>query len=375
MFVCLNIVMIIAVSDLHLGHPISNRAGFIRFIDEFLKPKREEITQLILLGDVLDLWRRDPTTVVLENLDTFNNLCSLGFHIYYIVGNHDLIMTDFAQGQAGEEVLIGLTCNPTNITVCTEHQLVNGGNSFRFIHGHQIDYWYALPFYEMFSRAMCNVNDQVSELADVWSMLRRAYGNIPLFTQQRIDNLSDKTRIKIKNKLAGPIEGHSMSIEESIVIESDLLNPFIEINFHNDPNFQKQRLESICKSIRELITRHSNTSQIESLVELSEMAEDCPLEEIASNFLIVWEDIYKWILSNRGMAVQENRQLSLNVRRIAAMFNSDLKPEEFLIHGHGHRSFVNHQFRIADTGCWIKDDASFITIDDGEVTSRSWPIL
>ncbi len=371
----MNIAMIIAVSDLHLGHSISNRSGFTHFIDEFLKPKREEITQLILLGDVLDLWRRDPTTVILENLDTFNNLCSLGFHIYYIVGNHDLIMTDFAQGPAGEEVPIGLTCNPTNITVCTEHQLMNGGKSFRFIHGHQINYWYALPFYEMFSRAMCNVNDKVSELADVWNILRRAYGSIPPFTQRRIDNLSDESRFKIENKLAGPLVGHSMPIEEAIVIESDLLSPFIEINFHNDPNFQKQRLESICEAIRELIKRNSNAHQIESLVELSEMAEDCPLEEIASNFLIVWEDVYKWILSNRGMAVQENRHLSLNVRRIAAMFNSDLKPEEFLIHGHGHSTFVNQETHTADTGCWIKDEASFITIDDGEVTSRSWPIL
>jgi len=371
----MNIVMIIAVSDIHLGDPNSNRVGFIHFIEEFLKPKREEITQLILLGDVLDLWRRDPTTVILENLGVFNNLCSLGFHVYYVVGNHDFIMIDIAQGQTGGDVPAGLACNPTNMTVCQEHQLVNGGNSFRFIHGHQINYWYALPFYEMFSRAMCNVNNQVRELADVWSMLQRTYGSIPLFTQQRIDNLSDETRIKIENKLAGPLEGHSMSIEESIVVESNLLNPFVEIDFHKNPNFQKQTLDSICKSIRELITRHSIASNIESLVELSEMAEDCPLEEIASNYLIVWEDIYRWIVSNRGMAVQENRLLSLNANRIAAMFNTDLTPEEFLIHGHGHKAFVNQQFRIADTGCWIKDAASFITIDDGEVTSNSWPIL
>ncbi|MHA1615236.1 MAG: metallophosphoesterase [Candidatus Thorarchaeota archaeon] len=371
----MTIAMIIAVSDIHLGDPNSNRVGFIHFIEEFLKPKREEITQLILLGDVLDLWRRDPTTVILENLGVFNNLCSLGFHVYYVVGNHDFIMIDIAQGQTGGDVPAGLACNPTNMTVCQEHQLVNGGNSFRFIHGHQINYWYALPFYEMFSRAMCNVNNQVSELADVWRMLQRTYGSIPLFTQQRIDTLSYETRIKFENKLAGPLEGHSMSIEESIVVESNLLNPFVEIDFHKNPNFQKQTLDSICKSIRELITRHSIASNIESLVELSEMAEDCPLEEIASNYLIVWEDIYRWIVSNRGMAVQENRLLSLNANRIAAMFNTDLTTEEFLIHGHGHRAFVNHQFRIADTGCWIKDAASFITIDDGEVTSNSWPIL
>ena len=90
--------MIIAVSDLHLGDLASNRTGFLSFIEDFLKPKCDEITDLVLLGDILDLWRRNCSRVILDNLDILNDVCSLGFHIHYIVGNHDFIMKQFGAG-------------------------------------------------------------------------------------------------------------------------------------------------------------------------------------------------------------------------------------------------------------------------------------
>ena len=85
--------MIIVVSDLHLGDPASNRSGFLSFIDEFLKPNREEITDLVLLGDILDLWRRNSSTIIIDNLDILQTVCALGFPVHYIVGNHDMTMT------------------------------------------------------------------------------------------------------------------------------------------------------------------------------------------------------------------------------------------------------------------------------------------
>ena len=87
--------MIIAVSDLHLGDPLSNKPGFKQFIDEFLKPKSDEITHLVLLGDVFDFWRRDSPTVLLDNLDILNSISSLGFHVIYAVGNHDFNMIEY----------------------------------------------------------------------------------------------------------------------------------------------------------------------------------------------------------------------------------------------------------------------------------------
>jgi len=365
--------MIIAVSDLHLGDPLSNRSGFKQFIDEFLKPKSDEISNLILLGDILDFWRRDSPTVLLENLDILNSINSLGFNVVYIVGNHDFTMTEYGLGGQGLEVQNMATDNSSNITVSKEYQTANGGRNFRFIHGHQINYWYTLPFYESFSRAMCDTDRQVSERADVWSMIDRLPDISPIL-QQKILQLSPINRAQIENKLAGPLEGFSMSAEESIVAESNLLGSLTHIDHYSDSNRNELLFQGISKSVQELIDTNNRAMQMESLTNLYDLSEDSTLKEVEQKFLEAWKDAFHWILSKTGKEwTLEKQQLTQYIKRIAALFTTELKHNEFLIHGHGHSTFVNQETRTADTGCWIKDEASFITIDDGEVTSRSWP--
>lgn len=371
----MNTIMIIAVSDLHLGDPLSNRSGFKQLIDEFLKPKSDDISHLILLGDILDFWRRDSPTVLLDNLDILNSISSLGFHVVYIVGNHDFTMTEYGLGGQGLDVQKRVTDNSSNITVCKEYQTVNGGKNFRFIHGHQINYWHTLPFYETFSRAMCDTDKQVSERADVWSMIERLPDISPIL-QQKILHLSRRTRAQIENKLAGPLEGFSMSAEESIVAELNLLSSLTQIDHYSNDNRNELLHHCISKSIQELIDTNNRAMQIESLTNLHELVEDSTFKEVAQKFLVAWKDIFHWILSKTGKEwTLEKQQLTQYARRIAAMFTTELKHDEFLIHGHGHHTFVNQETRTADAGCWIKENASFIKLEDGNVTSRPWPIL
>jgi len=367
--------MIIAVSDLHLGDPLSNKQGFKQFIDEFLKPKSDEITHLVLLGDVFDFWRRDSPTVLLDNLDILNSIGSLGFHVTYAVGNHDFNMIEYSLGKHEPDVQDLAPDNSSNITVCKEYQITNGGKNFRFIHGHQINYWYALPFYETFSRAMCDTDKQVSERADVWSMIDRLQDISPIL-QQKILHLSRKTRAQIENKLAGPLGGFSMSAEESVIAESNLLSSLTQIDQYSDDNKNELLFYGISKSIQELIDSNNRALQIESLGNLLEQIEDSTTMEIEQKFLVAWKDIFHWILSKTGKEwFLEKQQLTQYARRIAAMFTTKLKQNEFLIHGHGHSTFVNQEARTADAGCWIKEEASFLMLEDGEVTSNSWPIL
>ncbi len=366
--------MIIAVSDLHLGDPLSNKSGFKQFTDEFLKTKSDEITHLVLLGDVFDFWRRDSPTVLLDNLDILNSICSLGFHVTYVVGNHDFNMTEYSRCKQEQDVQNMALDNSSNITICKEYQIADGGKNFRFIHGHQINYWYALPFYETFSRAMCDTDKQVSERADVWSMIDRLQDISPIL-QQKILQLSRKSRAQIENKLAGPLEGFSMSAEESIVAESNLLSSLTQLDQYSEDNRNALLVYGISKSIQKLIDSSNRAMEIESLINLYELAEDSTPKDVEQKFLVAWKDIFHWVLSKTGKEwAVEKQQLIQYTRRIAAMFTTELKNNEFLIHGHGHSAFVNQETRTADAGCWIRDAASFITIDDGEVTSRLWPI-
>jgi len=55
---------IIAVSDLHIGFYASNKAAFIRFLGKLQSDPN--VTDLVLLGDIVDMRRRDSSGVFLE---------------------------------------------------------------------------------------------------------------------------------------------------------------------------------------------------------------------------------------------------------------------------------------------------------------------
>lgn len=80
---------IVAVSDQHLGYENVDKSGFNRFLDKLQGDS--SVTDLVLLGDVVDMWRRDASGVFLENKDTFDKIIGLQnkMHIHYIAGNHD----------------------------------------------------------------------------------------------------------------------------------------------------------------------------------------------------------------------------------------------------------------------------------------------
>ncbi|MBS7629872.1 metallophosphoesterase, partial [Candidatus Bathyarchaeota archaeon] len=78
--------MIVVVSDVHLGYRNSNRQLFLKFLEEICKPLGPD-DHLILLGDILDFWRRNNVLVAIENEIIFKTLESLNSNIHYIIGN------------------------------------------------------------------------------------------------------------------------------------------------------------------------------------------------------------------------------------------------------------------------------------------------
>ncbi|TFH06717.1 MAG: hypothetical protein E4H14_10165 [Candidatus Thorarchaeota archaeon] len=363
------IKMIIAVSDLHLRDPASNKKGFISFIEEFLKPNCNEMTDLVLLGDILDLWRRNSALVILENLDILNNVCDLGFHVHYIIGNHDFIMKDYSLGRDDRKIPVGLTCDPENVTFGDVQVLYNDGKKFRFIHGHQMDYWYTLPFYEAFARAMCDVTKEVEELSSVWKVLHRQEEGFSSFISKRIQEFSDEWRAQIDRKLAGPLVGHSGTVEESRIEEYNLLGHMIEFK-----GFPYNSLKALREEIHALSLESKNFPMIPGLKDMGTLTHNNQFEELATSFLIVWKEVFQWMSINKDSRNQDLMKLVRKLQRVAAIFSSDLHQDEFLIHGHGHNGHVDYANSMADSGCWIEDKASFIKIDDGKVSCTPWPI-
>ncbi len=80
---------IVVVSDLHLGVDNSDKSAFIRFLQQLQSDS--SVTDLVLLGDIVDMWRRDSSGVFLENHDVLDLIITLQkkIRVYYVAGNHD----------------------------------------------------------------------------------------------------------------------------------------------------------------------------------------------------------------------------------------------------------------------------------------------
>jgi UDP-2,3-diacylglucosamine pyrophosphatase LpxH len=369
--------MIVAVSDLHLGDRASNKSGFIDFIEEYLKPNAEDISHLFLLGDILDLWRRDNSAVILDNLDILDSIKSLGFPVFYLVGNHDFIMTEMIGKYPNFVPLRKPEGNPGEITICTTHQLTNGKRKFRFIHGHQIDYWYALSFYEALCKTMCSVNESQNSPDNVWDMLLSFSMGTSAIVSSNVSQLPLEARMKIEQKLAGPLERNDMSKEESALIELNLLHQFFDIEQLIPTTSNMGMFDSIRKEARTLSSSFRKLDSAPRCIEeLYQSASSGTPKEVVNLLMRSWSDTNRWILevNRNGVEPKKSEQFIPHLRRIAAMLTVNLQSDEYLIHGHDHRGEIDDIFGVADTGCWLYDRASFITIDEGVVRLSKWNI-
>lgn len=359
--------MIVAISDLHLGDAASNRVGFVKFIEDYLKPRGDEITDLILLGDILDLWRRSNSRVILENMEILNSICTLGFKVTYLVGNHDMIMLDFDNREDGVGIPDETSWDSNNLTIGQSHQIVSGDTNFRFIHGHQMSYWYALPFYETFCRSMCQVPEVQSESTDIWSLMSREVDRLAPQTITRIEQLTQNTRSKILGRLAGPLEESTTPLEVSMLDDFNILQQFVELRTASNQD-KNNILHSLRTEVASLMDGDALEVQTDSWSEFVDYVDKGSLEEIASRFLIAWSDILQWIKSNKSENKEIHRSRYIRImRRLAAILLGNLNQNEFLIHGHGHNPYVDLDNRIADPGCWLGQKSSYISIDEGKI--------
>ena len=142
--------MIIAMSDVHLGYSKSNKADFARFLNWVAL--QEDVTDLVLAGDILEFWRRDMIAVTMENSDIIARLAAMrngGMKIHYIAGNHDYTVRH-------------LKIFPSRFSFSTKVELVEDGVKYTFTHGWELD----PDQNDVFFDALCYCNDKYGRVAD-----------------------------------------------------------------------------------------------------------------------------------------------------------------------------------------------------------------
>jgi len=167
--------MIIAVSDVHLAEhandPITKKDDdqFVSFLDYIRDNQLSQGGKLILLGDLVDYWRRDFTRALMDSNNAFIALMEMPkeIEIRYIIGNHDFYNIK----------LNGLLEDRFPFNKVRGWDRITAGNkSFLFSHGYQLEvlanpYYKSLSTYETFSEHLCLGGDDSGNAASkIWDL-------------------------------------------------------------------------------------------------------------------------------------------------------------------------------------------------------------
>jgi UDP-2,3-diacylglucosamine pyrophosphatase LpxH len=157
--------MIIAVSDIHLGYCKSNSNDFKKFLKAC---NGAGVEHLILLGDIIDFWRRTNVDILRENEEIFALLNTIDVgQIHYIVGNHDFYMHKLHDRY--EELF------PFSVSRSLRKEY--GGRKYFFTHGYELEVEafsepLGLDAYEAFCERMCQCTDSLGQCSSLlWEII------------------------------------------------------------------------------------------------------------------------------------------------------------------------------------------------------------
>jgi UDP-2,3-diacylglucosamine pyrophosphatase LpxH len=150
---------VLVCSDQHLGYTYSKTDDFRKFLDQ--TAKRTDIGTLVLLGDLVDMWRRDVSGLFLEYsdlIDRLSNIGKAGIKIYIIAGNHDYHLLKLKDPVYQYEFYKELDLPSST-----------GGLQYKFRHGYEFDLAQREPLME----ALChNMSDEAGDAKSmVYSLL------------------------------------------------------------------------------------------------------------------------------------------------------------------------------------------------------------
>jgi len=152
-------MVILTVSDIHLGYSQSNVDEFNAFLQ--ITIDRTDVETLVILGDFVDMWRRDVSGLFLENHQIVESLLRLQQKktVYYVAGNHDYHLLKLLDHKYPVEFKKDLT-------------LPGNGVTYVFKHGYEFDDEQWPPVMEL----LCdNPSDEVGQVrSDVWDRLSSA---------------------------------------------------------------------------------------------------------------------------------------------------------------------------------------------------------
>ncbi len=100
-----------------------------RLLNGFLDYIERQNGQLIIVGDLFELWKFRFEKVFIENIDLMDRFEQLA--AVYVLGNHDQQLASFMNYENLPHPFLSRMCNSFVKTV--------GNRKFKFLHGHEVD--------------------------------------------------------------------------------------------------------------------------------------------------------------------------------------------------------------------------------------------
>ncbi len=139
---------VIAVSDVHLGTVKSNEVAFNEFLVTLLDD--HQLTDLVLIGDIVDMWHRDASGIFLENMGTMGIIKDLQrkINVHWVAGNHDYHLLRLKNRAPHFHYPLEFK---------EDLELRDGDHTYRFMHGHEFEYGSELDFMKPIMEVYCHV--------------------------------------------------------------------------------------------------------------------------------------------------------------------------------------------------------------------------
>lgn len=215
---------VIVTSDQHLGYQNSDKASFKQFLNQLQDDRT--VTDFVLLGDVVDMWRRDASGAFLEGSDILESVIALKqrMNVYYVAGNHDFHV-------------LRLQNHAYTFTFLENLTIPDGNLKYRFFHGWEFDPEQQPPLMEALCRVM---SDEVGNFeGGTWATFTRDWSDtkywlfsILRFEKNRIrekaEHLQINPEVRLQNTIGSIEKRACASVQpEEILVFGHTHRPFV----------------------------------------------------------------------------------------------------------------------------------------------------
>ncbi len=153
---------LLIISDLHIGNPFSHANTQI---SAFLKYAKRERFNLCINGDGFEILQASFANLAGDSIEILNQIRGLledGLSVYYVVGNHDIVLEHFLESWAA-------------IQICPFLNLTSGDQRVRIEHGHLYDPMFVKnpDLYEFLTKAAGPLLHIYPDVYYLWSYYQR----------------------------------------------------------------------------------------------------------------------------------------------------------------------------------------------------------